>query len=145
LHYNTAAESWACKSWLFFQVSGQGPYSGQLNWFENHHPGPKVASAIDRYTKEVERMLTVLDTRLAENGTGWLVGDRLTYVDLAFLPYATITGNGGLVGKELDTGRWKQYSAWIAKMRDREAVKVVAGMLDDVWQAVKTAQEGAHK
>ena len=67
--------------YLFFEVSGQGPYFGQAGWFNVLHP-EKIQSAIDRYNNEVKRVLSVLETVL--EGKEWLVGDKLTYADLSF-------------------------------------------------------------
>lgn len=93
-----------------FQVSGQGPYFGQCTWLVdvflrnvnesarrhtdvgNHnrftylHP-EKLPSAIERYSNEIKRVLGVLDGALAANPSKWLVGDRITYADLAFIPW----------------------------------------------------------
>lgn len=45
----------------------------------------KVQSAIERYITELKRVLGVLDRSLA--GRQWLVGDKMTFADLAFLPW----------------------------------------------------------
>lgn len=51
------------------------------------HP-EKLPSAIERYSKEVKRVLGVLDKVLgAEPNKEWLVGDRIIYADLAFVPW----------------------------------------------------------
>jgi glutathione S-transferase len=73
--------------WLYFQTSGQGPYYGQAAWFKVHHP-ERVPSAIDRYMNEVRRILGVLDTSL--EGKQWLVGDKMTFADMAFVSYHSI-------------------------------------------------------
>ncbi|KAK8848416.1 glutathione S-transferase [Apiospora arundinis] len=70
--------------WLYFQASGQGPYFGQAGWFNNHHPD-KLPSAIERYNNEVYRVLGVLDGCL--KGKEWLVGDHITFADIAFAPW----------------------------------------------------------
>jgi glutathione S-transferase len=69
---------------LMFQVSGQAPYSGQATWFTYLHP-EKVASALERYQYEARRVLGVLDGLL--KGKDWLVGDKITFADLAFVPW----------------------------------------------------------
>lgn len=38
LHSAASPAKWLEKSWLFFQVSGQGPYFGQKWWFDHSHP-----------------------------------------------------------------------------------------------------------
>lgn len=91
--------------WLFFQTSGQGyvddlstsvlltlcvpipchsPYFGQATWFTFLHP-EKLPSATERYQNEVKRVLGVLESVL--NKQDWLVGGKLTAVDMAFVPY----------------------------------------------------------
>lgn len=45
----------------------------------------KVPSAINRYVAELKRVLGVLDRSL--EGKQWLVGDKMTFADLAFLPW----------------------------------------------------------
>lgn len=45
------------------------------------HP-EKLTSAIDHYTTEFERILGILDKAL--EGRDWLVGDKMTFADIAF-------------------------------------------------------------
>ncbi|OTA60392.1 glutathione S-transferase [Hypoxylon sp. EC38] len=81
ISYSTLKEKNHCNQWLHFQMSGQGPYFGQAGWFTVlHHE--KLPSAIERYRNEVRRIHGVLDGWL--EGRQWLVGDKMTYADLAF-------------------------------------------------------------
>jgi glutathione S-transferase len=41
IHSSESLTQWLEKSWLFFQVSGQGPYFGQKWWFDRSHPEVK--------------------------------------------------------------------------------------------------------
>ncbi|KAF2108110.1 glutathione S-transferase [Lophiotrema nucula] len=81
LSYPDIKQRHLTNQYLFFQVSGQGPYFGQAGWFNVLH-SEKVQSAIDRYNSELKRVLGVLDTVL--EGKEWLVGDKITYADLSF-------------------------------------------------------------
>jgi GSH-dependent disulfide-bond oxidoreductase len=58
--------------WLMFQMGGVGPMMGQANVFYRYMP-EKIQPAIDRYQNESKRLLTVLNTRLADNE--YLAGD----------------------------------------------------------------------
>ena len=58
--------------WLMFQMGGVGPMMGQANVFFRYAP-EKIPYAIDRYHREVRRLLEVLDTRLADHE--YLAGD----------------------------------------------------------------------
>src|SRR5208283_2363759 len=51
--------------WLFWQMAGLGPMSGQNNHFINYAP-EKIPYAIDRYVKETNRLYGVLDGQLAK-------------------------------------------------------------------------------
>lgn len=58
--------------WLFWQVGGLGPMAGQKGHFLHSAPEP-IPYAIDRYTKETDRLLGVLDRRL--EGRAFICGD----------------------------------------------------------------------
>jgi glutathione S-transferase len=58
--------------WLMFQMGGVGPMMGQANVFYRYAP-EKIPYAIERYHREVRRLLEVLDGRLADHE--YLAGD----------------------------------------------------------------------
>jgi glutathione S-transferase len=65
-----------------------GPLLGQCGWFTHLHP-EKLPSALARYAGEIRRVLGVFEGVLAAKPADaqWLVGDRMTYADMAFVPY----------------------------------------------------------
>ncbi len=69
--------------WVFWQVGGLGPMAGQKGHFTHNAP-EKIPYAIDRYTKEVDRLFGVLDRRLADRE--FLCGD-LSIADFACYPW----------------------------------------------------------
>ena len=70
--------------WLMFQMSGVGPMMGQANVFYRYAP-EKIPYAIDRYQREVRRLLEILDRRLADHD--YLAGDY-SIADIATWPWA---------------------------------------------------------
>ncbi|GAA5926368.1 glutathione S-transferase family protein [Sporobolomyces koalae] len=70
--------------WLFFQASGQGPYFGQAAHFKMFAP-EKIQYGIERYAKEVQRVLSVLESVLSKQE--WLVGNKLTIADISFITW----------------------------------------------------------
>ncbi len=72
------------RQWLHWQMSGLGPMSGQAVHFRRYAPEP-VAYAIDRYTREVNRLYGVLDRRLAERP--FVAGEEYTIADIAIAPW----------------------------------------------------------
>ena len=53
----------AVSEWLFWQMAGLGPMTGQYGHFATYAP-EKIPYAIDRYTRERQRLLGVLDKQL---------------------------------------------------------------------------------
>ncbi|KAF2168321.1 hypothetical protein M409DRAFT_53598 [Zasmidium cellare ATCC 36951] len=89
LTYTSPRENYQLKSWMHFQMSGQGPYYGQRTWFLHLHHEP-LPSAQERYLNEVKRILSVIDKDLTRSGRQWLVGDKMTFVDLMFVPWNSL-------------------------------------------------------
>lgn len=103
------------KQWLHFQMSGQGPYFGQAVWFTHYHP-EKIQSAQDRYVNEIRRVSGVLDRSLA--GKEYLVGDKFSYVDLAFVPWYKVAVNFDI---DLEKN-FPNVDAWIKRQEAHSSV-----------------------
>ncbi|MFT3790476.1 MAG: glutathione S-transferase N-terminal domain-containing protein [Rudaea sp.] len=73
-----------CMQWLFWQMAGLGPMTGQYGHFHVYAPEP-IAYAKDRYAREVGRLLGVLDHRLA--GREYICGKEYTIADMACWPW----------------------------------------------------------
>ncbi|KAE8338256.1 hypothetical protein BDV24DRAFT_166460 [Aspergillus arachidicola] len=117
------------KQWLHFQMSGQGPYYGQLVWFKKFHE-EQVPSAVERYLKEVNRVTGVLEGWLEKQagvygeGDGpWLVGGKLSYVDLAFVPWQRMPGLFVSV-EDFDIEKFPFVKGWLGRMMEREGVRI---------------------
>ncbi|KAK3052920.1 hypothetical protein LTR09_005984 [Extremus antarcticus] len=87
LSYTEFPQKYEQRCWEHFQMSGQGPYFGQLAWFKMFHSEKNITSVIDRYGNEVKRVLSVLEAQLTKTGTGYLVGDKACYADLMFITW----------------------------------------------------------
>src|SRR6187549_3028580 len=72
--------------WLFWQMGGLGPMSGQNNHFSNYATD-KIPYAMDRYRNEVNRLYGVMDRRLADRP--FLAGDY-SIADMASYPWAAL-------------------------------------------------------
>ncbi|KAI9702270.1 MAG: glutathione S- transferase, nitrogen catabolite repression regulator [Bogoriella megaspora] len=106
--------------WLMFQMSGQGPYFGQAGWFNFLHP-EKLTSAQERYNNEVRRILGVLEKSL--EGKSWLVGNKCTFADLAFLPWnARVDHALGVPGTE-PLKEFPNVNDWHQRMLSRDSWK----------------------
>ena len=81
-----AAARYETIQWLMFQMGAIGPLFGQLGFFhkfagkdyEDKRPR-------DRYVKESQRLLGVLNGRLA--GRAWVMGEAYTIADIAIFPW----------------------------------------------------------
>ncbi|WP_115554856.1 glutathione binding-like protein [Xanthomonas arboricola] len=80
----------AALEWLFWQMGGLGPMTGQMGHFNVYAP-EKIAYAIDRYNAEVRRLHGVLDKRLAEHA--FLAGNDYGIADMASYPWLQVYGD----------------------------------------------------
>lgn len=114
-------EYFYAKQWLHFQMSGQGPYFGQAVWFTKFHP-EDVPSAKERYNNEVKRVSSVMDRALADRE--WLVGNKLSYADLSFVPWFLLVP--AYTKPDLDLSKeYPKLGAWLEKMKARPAVQKI--------------------
>lgn len=70
--------------WLFWQMAGLGPMTGQYGHFHVYAP-EAIPYARDRYAREAKRLLGVLDRRL--QGRAFIAGDEYTIADMACYPW----------------------------------------------------------
>jgi len=69
--------------WLMFQMGGVGPIFGQVHHFLRAAKEP-VPYAIERYTKETQRLYGVLDGRLKDHE---FLADEYSIADIATYPW----------------------------------------------------------
>lgn len=128
-------EAALARQWLFFQVSGQGPYYGQAVFFTKYF-GEKVPSVVDRFLKEVNRVSGVLESHLSKQkgnvaeagpeGDGpWLVGGRYTYADMSFVPWQhmiTLVPMDPDAKLKYDPNEFPNVKKWLANLMARPAI-----------------------
>ena len=129
--------------WLMFQMGGIGPMMGQANVFYRYAP-ERIPYAIERYQREVRRLLEVLDTRLAENeflagdysiadiaNWSWVRGYKWSGVTLDGLAHLTrwldVIGKRPAVQRGVDVPEPVDLEAMIRKADEARAK--VSGML----------------
>lgn len=130
LGYGGGLEKWLLRSWLYFQASGQGPMFGQKMWFTHFHREVRLASALERYGDESKRILGVIEAHLLKrknsgvlDGQLWLVGEKCTYADLAFVPWNLLLGRIFPPEDGFDLEReFPLVAQWQARMESRPAV-----------------------
>ena len=127
-------DSYHAKQWFFFQATGQGPYYGQASWFKKYHH-EQLPTALERYVKEANRVTSVLEGHLAakktqsqkdgsDSGGPWLVGNKMSYADLAFVPYQTMIYM--ILSKdEYNEDDFPHVQEWLGRMHARESVQAV--------------------
>lgn len=111
--------------WLTWQVAGMGPMGGQAAHFIRYAP-EKIPYAIERYSKEQNRLLTVLERRLGE--VEYLAGDEYSIADIAIFPGRVAAHTMGIdIARQYpNIHRWYQLiAARPAVIRGREADKAI--------------------
>ena len=99
--------------WLMWQMGGLGPMLGQAHHFRAYAP-ERIEYAIDRYTKEANRLYGVLDKRL--EGREYIAGDY-SIADIACWPWIVPHERQGQ--KLEDT---PHLHRWFERIRSRPAV-----------------------
>jgi len=101
-------------SWLTWQMAGLGPMGGQASHFLRYAPAGQDY-AIERYTKEVARLLTVLEKRLEKSP--YVAGDDYGIADMAIWPGRA---SAFVMGMGLDD--WPATRGWFERVGQRPAV-----------------------
>jgi GST-like protein len=100
--------------WLFWQMGGLGPMAGQAHHFRIYAP-EKIPYAIERYTNEVHRLYTVLNTRLADRP--FIAGDY-SIADMACIGWAKLWERQGQSLTD-----FPHFAAWLERMKARPGVQ----------------------
>lgn len=80
----------------------------------------KIPYAIERYTKEAERLLKVLNTQL--EGHDWVVGNELSVADFAIAPWINCLVHYYKV-ESIKLEDYPNVNAYLTRFLERPAVK----------------------
>ncbi|WP_058835828.1 glutathione binding-like protein [Luteimonas abyssi] len=114
----------ATLEWLNWQMAGLGPMTGQYGHFNVYAP-EKIDYAITRYTQEVERLLGVLDRRLA--GRDFIVGSDYTIADMAAYPWINVYDKA-----PIDLAPFAEVRRWHAAIAARPATQRAYALVKQV-------------
>lgn len=104
----------AVDEWLFWQMGGLGPMSGQNNHFLRYAP-ENIPYAIARYGDEVNRLYGVMNTRLKDRE--FLAG-RYSIADMACVGWAN-----GHERQGQDIDQFPHLKRWLETLKARPAVR----------------------
>jgi glutathione S-transferase len=86
-----------------------------------------LTSCLDRYGNEIRRVLGVIDAHLKKTGKSYLVGDKCTYADLAFVPWHWLLLSPPQIMGEGFAKEWQESYPkcweWSERLLERDAVK----------------------
>lgn len=114
--------------WVFWQMAGQGPMTGNFGHFFVYAPDDKVEArnyGVMRFGMETQRLMSVLDSHL--EGKTFMVGEELSIADFIMFPWARHLYTGyihstGLSAAEfLTMDQYKNVKAWVDGLSARPA------------------------
>jgi GST-like protein len=117
--------------WLMFQMASVGPMFGQAGYFIKFAT-EKVPFAIDRYTKEAERLCGVLETRLSQ--AEYMAGEY-SIADIATWPWV----RSGIDTGYVDLSKFTNLKRWFDAIAARPAVVAALAKTDAAVAAKKAA------
>lgn len=100
--------------WLFWQMAGLGPMSGQANYYLNM-TDEKHPHAIERFTKELQRLYKVLNKQLAGKQ---FIDDEYSIADITCYPWIVPHEKLNLNLKD-----YPHIERWFNEIKNRDAVK----------------------
>jgi len=106
---------WACVQWLMWQMGGIGPMFGQAHHFRSYSR-EKLQYPIERYTKESNRLVRILDRQLGD--AAYAAGDEYTIADIAIFPWMRNPERRGI-----DFNEYPNVKRWFDELGARPAVK----------------------
>ncbi len=106
--------------WLHWQIGGLGPMLGQLGFFAVRAP-EKVPAAITHFTNEADRLLGVMERRLAE--ARFLAGDDYTIADMACYPWTLAATDFLKEALAQSLSGKPAIRRWFAEIGERPAVQ----------------------
>ena len=110
--------------WLMWQIGGLGPMAGQAHHFRQAMGGESVPYGIERYSREVRRLYSVMNDQLSENE--WLAGNEYSIADIACWPWARPSRRQGI-----DKTEFINLKRWFEAMSDRPAVQKGMDLLSE--------------
>jgi len=120
-----AAARYTCLQWLMFQMGGIGPMFGQLSHFAVYAP-EKIPYAIERYSKESERLVRVLDKRLGE--AAFLAGRDYSIADIATYPWVHALATRGAIDLALTANVARWHAAILARPAVERGMAALANL-----------------
>jgi len=123
--------------WLFWQMGGLGPMSGQNNHF-SQYAVDKIPYAINRYRDEVNRLYGVLNKRLADRD---FVAGEYSIADMASYPWVVPHERQG---QKIDD--FPHVKRWLEAIRERPATKRAYELVKKInpnQGGIRTAEERA--
>jgi len=117
-------------TWLFWQMSGLGPITGNFGHFFAYAPDDKAEArdyGVARFGMETQRLLSVLDTHLKDKA--FMIGEEYSIVDMAILPWflAARAGythkSGKAAGDFLSVDQYTNANTWANKLLERPGVQ----------------------
>ena len=116
------AKRYEALAWVFFQMASIGPMFGQVGFFHKF-AGREIEDKrpLERYCKESQRLLGVLETRL--DGRRWIMGDDYTIADISLLGW--VRNLIGFYGARdlVDFDALERVPAWLERALARPAVQ----------------------
>ena len=121
-------DRWSVLQWLMFQMGSVGPMLGQAHHFLVYAP-EKIPYAMQRYSKEANRLYGVMDRRLAESK--FIACNEYTIADIAIMPWLRSYKNQGVEMEE-----YPQVKRWFDGIAARPAVQRGVAVLAELRKGV---------
>jgi GSH-dependent disulfide-bond oxidoreductase len=118
--------------WLMWQIGGVSPMFGQAGYFRSLDDQEGNAFAVERFTKEANRLFGVLEQRLGQ--VEYLAGDDYTIADMSAHPWIRNAERRGI-----DINDYPNSKRWHDQIEEHPAAARANKIADAVVEAAKEA------
>ena len=117
-------DRWSTLQWLMFQMGAVGPMLGQAHHFLTYAP-EKIPYAMQRYSKEANRLYGVMERRLTESE--YIACGEYTIADMAIMPWLRFPARQGV-----NIVDYPHVKKWFDDIAARPAVQRGLAVLADL-------------
>lgn len=108
---------WKINEFLFYHASGAGVSQDKIFWFKIRQPNE--VNTVEVFKQLTRDYYKKFEKKLAQNGTGYFIGDKLTIADLVAYPHAKIADR--LAGVDFDS--LPHLKAWKEKIEQEPFIQ----------------------
>ncbi|KAL2177665.1 glutathione S-transferase [Thermothelomyces heterothallicus CBS 202.75] len=111
-------------------MSAQGPACDHKVWLNRTYAANDLDAANEYFTKDIKRVISVLDSQLRRRKGPFLLGPNISYADLTFVPHYLMRS---LFVAGYDPAiEHPDFAAWSERLKSRPSVQKIVAVKEEL-------------